>query len=55
VSGRLVVIATPIGNLSDLSPRAAASLGAAHVVACEDTRHSRKLFSSLGIPTPALI
>jgi 16S rRNA (cytidine1402-2'-O)-methyltransferase len=55
VSGRLVVVATPIGNLGDLSPRAAAALGAADVVACEDTRHSRKLFSAFGIPTPTLI
>ncbi|HUR77521.1 MAG TPA: 16S rRNA (cytidine(1402)-2'-O)-methyltransferase [Acidimicrobiales bacterium] len=55
MSGRLVVIATPIGNLSDLSPRAAAALGAADVVACEDTRHSRKLFTALGIPAPSLM
>ena len=53
--GRLVVIATPIGNLGDLSPRAALALGAADVVACEDTRHSRKLFSAGGIPTPRLL
>jgi 16S rRNA (cytidine1402-2'-O)-methyltransferase len=53
--GRLVVIATPIGNLSDLSPRAGAALAAADVVACEDTRHSRKLFSALGVRTPTLI
>lgn len=52
---RLLVIATPIGNLSDLSPRAAAALGSAAVVACEDTRHSRKLFSALGIPAPKLL
>jgi 16S rRNA (cytidine1402-2'-O)-methyltransferase len=55
VTGRLVVVATPIGNLSDLSPRAAAALGAADVVACEDTRHSRKLFTAFGIPAPELI
>ncbi len=53
--GRLVVIATPIGNLGDLSPRAAAALGSADVVCCEDTRRSRKLFSALGVPTPQLI
>src|SRR5207302_7908066 len=55
MTGRLVVVATPIGNLGDLSPRAAAALGAADVVCCEDTRHSRKLFTALGIPTPKLI
>jgi 16S rRNA (cytidine1402-2'-O)-methyltransferase len=55
VSGRLVLVATPIGNLGDFSPRAAATLAAADVVACEDTRHSRKLFTSLGLRTPTLI
>ena len=55
MTGKLVVVATPIGNLGDLSSRAAAALGAADVVACEDTRHSRKLFSALGIRTPTLI
>ncbi|HVV36352.1 MAG TPA: 16S rRNA (cytidine(1402)-2'-O)-methyltransferase [Acidimicrobiales bacterium] len=53
--GRLVVVATPIGNLGDLSPRAAATLAAADVVACEDTRHSRKLFTAMGLRTPTLI
>ncbi|MDH3707934.1 MAG: SAM-dependent methyltransferase, partial [Acidimicrobiia bacterium] len=52
VSGRLVVVATPIGNLGDLSPRAVAALGAADVVACEDTRRTRKLFSHAGLVTP---
>lgn len=55
MTGRLVVIATPIGNLGDLTPRAAAALGAADVVCCEDTRHSRKLFSATGIPAPRLL
>ncbi len=55
MTGRLVVVATPIGNLGDLSPRAAAALASADVVACEDTRHSRKLFSATGVPTPKLI
>ncbi|MEY2472748.1 MAG: rRNA (cytidine1402-2-O)-methyltransferase [Actinomycetota bacterium] len=54
-AGRLVLVATPIGNLGDLSPRAAATLAAADVVACEDTRHSRKLFTSFGLRTPTLI
>ncbi len=47
--GALVVIGTPIGNLGDLSPRAAAALAAADVIYCEDTRHSRKLLSHAGI------
>ena len=44
------MVATPIGNMGDLSTRAAAALGAADVVACEDTRHSRKLFTVTGLP-----
>ena len=49
----LYVVATPIGNLSDLSPRATEALGTADVVAAEDTRVSRKLFSALKIPMPS--
>jgi len=44
--GQLMVVATPIGNLGDLSPRALSLLGDADVVYCEDTRHSRTLFSA---------
>jgi 16S rRNA (cytidine1402-2'-O)-methyltransferase len=47
--GQLMVVATPIGNLGDLSPRALALLENADVVYCEDTRHSRTLFSAHGI------
>ncbi len=47
--GALVVVATPIGNLGDLSPRAVESLASADVVYCEDTRHSRKLLTHAGI------
>ncbi len=50
--GRLLVVATPIGNLGDLSPRAGEVLAAADIVACEDTRRSRKLLSHLGIARP---
>lgn len=46
--GGLEVVATPIGNLSDLSPRAAESLAAADVVLCEDTRHSAPLLAHAG-------
>jgi len=49
--GTLYVVATPIGNLDDLSPRAAAVLRAAALVACEDTRTSRTLLSRHGIAT----
>lgn len=47
--GSLVLVATPIGNLGDLSSRALATLAAADVLYCEDTRHSRKLLSHAGI------
>jgi 16S rRNA (cytidine1402-2'-O)-methyltransferase len=49
VSGALVVVGTPIGNLGDLSPRAHAALAEADVVLCEDTRRTRALLSAAGI------
>jgi 16S rRNA (cytidine1402-2'-O)-methyltransferase len=45
----LYVVATPLGNLQDLSPRARAVLAAVDVVAAEDTRHSQHLFAAFGI------
>ncbi len=45
--GTLYVVATPIGNLDDLSPRARAVLAKADVIAAEDTRHTRGLLSSI--------
>lgn len=47
--GRLMLVATPIGNLGDLSRRALTLLEGADAVFCEDTRHSRTLFSAHGI------
>ncbi len=44
-----MVVGTPIGNLGDLSPRAAAALAGADLICCEDTRHSRKLLTHAGI------
>jgi len=46
--GRLWVVATPIGNLDDLSPRAAAVLRDVKIVAAEDTRHSAPLLARVG-------
>ena len=47
--GRLLIVSTPIGNLDDLSPRAAKALAEADLVACEDTRHTGKLLAHLGV------
>ena len=52
LNGRLQVIATPIGNLADLSERARAALAGADVIAAEDTRHTGALLKALGIATP---
>jgi 16S rRNA (cytidine1402-2'-O)-methyltransferase len=48
-AGRLVLVATPIGNLGDLSPRARDVLATADLVCCEDTRRTRALLSAMGI------
>jgi 16S rRNA (cytidine1402-2'-O)-methyltransferase len=50
-SGTLYIVATPIGNLDDLSPRARQVLSAVDIVAAEDTRHTGRLLKSFGIKT----
>lgn len=52
--GRLEVVATPIGNLADLSPRARDSLQRADVIAAEDTRRTGQLLTAFGIERPLL-
>lgn len=51
-AGMLYIVATPIGNLQDISARALEVLKAVSLVAAEDTRHSRKLLVHYGIATP---
>ncbi len=52
--GRLHVVATPIGNLGDLSPRALETLRRADAIAAEDTRHTAQLLSHFGLRVPLL-
>jgi 16S rRNA (cytidine1402-2'-O)-methyltransferase len=52
VSGTLYVIATPIGNLGDLSPRARETLSIVDLIAAEDTRHTSRLLSHIGVKKP---
>ena len=49
MTGTLYIVATPIGNLADLSPRAVETLRTADLIACEDTRTSRTLLARHGI------
>jgi 16S rRNA (cytidine1402-2'-O)-methyltransferase len=53
-SGVLCIVATPIGNLGDLSDRAREVLGSADLVVCEDTRHTGRLMAALGLRRPLL-
>jgi len=54
LNGRLQVVATPIGNLADLTARAREALAAADVIAAEDTRHTAALLQALGIARPLI-
>ena len=48
LAGKLSIVGTPIGNLSDASPRVKETLAAADVILCEDTRVTSKLLSEIG-------
>lgn len=51
----LHVVATPIGNLGDLSPRALEAFKGASLIACEDTRRTWQLLSHFGVPRPEMV
>ena len=52
MAGTLYIVATPIGNLDDMTPRAAATFGSADFIAAEDTRVTLKLLNHLGLKKP---
>jgi 16S rRNA (cytidine1402-2'-O)-methyltransferase len=53
-TGTLSIVATPIGNLGDMVPRAVQTLQSVDLIACEDTRHSKKLLDHFGINTSCI-
>ncbi|MGB2172843.1 MAG: 16S rRNA (cytidine(1402)-2'-O)-methyltransferase [Porticoccaceae bacterium] len=53
-TGVLSIVATPIGNLNDMVPRAVQTLQSVSLIACEDTRHSKKLLNHFSIDKPCI-
>ena len=54
MSGTLFIVATPIGNLEDLTTRARQTLAEVDLIAAEDTRHTGRLLSSIGVKQPLM-
>ncbi|MDP9122892.1 MAG: SAM-dependent methyltransferase, partial [Acidobacteriota bacterium] len=54
MAGKLLVVATPIGNLGDLTSRAREAFATADLIACEDTRRTGLLLQTLGLKKPLL-
>jgi len=54
MNGRLIVCPTPIGNLEDVTLRVLSAMRSADLVACEDTRHTRKLLDRYGVTAPLI-
>ncbi len=55
MTGTLILIGTPIGNLDDISKRVLDTLGSLDALACEDTRRTRKLYERFGLRSPPVV
>lgn len=54
MSGKLIMVPTPVGNLEDMAPRSAAALASCNLILAEDTRTSSVLLNHLGVKTPMM-